>query len=991
MERDFRVGDWIVRPDLNRIEREGEQRSLKPKVVEALVYLANHAGEVLHKERLIQAIWPDTFVTDDVLKQAVFHLRQAFDDDSQEARYIQTIPKRGYCLIAEVHFPEEDQETNPARYRLLQKLAEGGMGEIYLAEDTDLGRRVALKFLRQEAEEDEIQHRRFRREARAVAALDHPFICKVYETGILEGHSFIAMEYVEGETLKERLRKGPRPLKETLRIAREMAEAMEASHRKGIVHRDIKPSNVILAEAGHVKITDFGIAKRFRKEEGEPGDWTLTEGVEETVGTPDYMSPEQIRGEPVDFRSDIFSFGIVLYEMVTGVHPFRKEKRAETTAAILQAEPAGLKDKLKTVPELLEHIVQKALESDPTLRHHSASELLIDLRRLKRDVDSGKSAPITAAIPTQTDLEFRRLRQRVRNVTATACAVVVVAIVIVLAIALREPEPSLESPVRKFNLNPGTEISHPVISPDGRHIAYIAGREHGGGLWVQDLASNKLWEIEGGETALTPFWSPASDFIGFGDGQDVRKAPVGGGPAVPVGRIPSALVLDGAWSPDGKSIVVRTWSGTPTSLYEVSAQGGTPSPLPNPGGSEEGAYFERIHFLPSQGERRVILGARFGNQIVLHDLDTGEHEYLATGTRPFYSFTGHVIYEYASKIWALPFSLETLQPLGEAYSIAPNGHYPSVAADGTLVYLDKSSAGYRQLGWRERDGEKVGSIGQPQEGIRFPVLSPDGDRVAVRGSENGNYDIWIHEVGRPIATRLTVHPALDAVPIWSPTGNEIAFLSTRMGKADILIMPTHGSKVATVTESSSSEAPTDWSRLGNYLLYERIDPKTGRDLWYLQRNQDGSFGEPVPFLRTRFRETTGSFSPDGRLVAYASDESGVYEIYVQSFPEGGNKVRVSGSGGSQPRWRKDGREIFYVQQDILMAAQVNTGPEFSVGPSEKLFAAPGLRSIDYPHYDATPDGERFVIPELVGPDSPPVIRVVQNWFSEFRNNETTLQ
>ncbi len=376
----FWIGEWRVEPTLNRIERGEETRHLEPRAMDLLVYLADHAGEVLSKDRLIRAVWSESFVSDGAATYGIAQLRQLLEDDARQPRFIETIPRRGYRLISEVAFEEPAGEES--HYELLERLGQGGMGEVFLARDRILNRRVALKFLQPEKEKDELWLRRLMREARAAAALDHPYICKVYETGRFQGRDFIAMEYVEGEKLSRRIERGPLPLEEALRIGLEIAEALECAHGKGIVHRDVKPSNIILTGQGHVKITDFGIAKRFRRDEGEQEEGTLTDTAEASPGTPDYMSPEQIRGETLDQRSDLFQLGMVLYEMLTGAHPFRKATKPETTAAILNDEPSRVRESRVQVPDRLEELVRQLLAKNTDQRPPSVCDVQAELREV---------------------------------------------------------------------------------------------------------------------------------------------------------------------------------------------------------------------------------------------------------------------------------------------------------------------------------------------------------------------------------------------------------------------------------------------------------------------------------------------------------------------------------------------------------------------------------------------------------------------------------
>jgi serine/threonine protein kinase len=411
MDGEFRIGRWNVDSARGVIAADEQVVQLEPRVMDLLVYLAEHSDEVLSKERLIQSVWPDTFVADDVLTSAIWKLRQALGDDPKKPAYIQTLPRRGYQLLAEVVFPEEEIEEATSRFQLVRKLGEGAMAEVHLAEDRSLGRKVALKFLMAELEGDSNSNRRLRREARAAAALDHPFICKIYDTGRLEGRSFIAMEFLEGQTLKERLEKGHLPIPEALRIASEMAEALEVAHKKGILHRDIKPSNILLTEQGHVKITDFGIAKRIQTPDGEAQEWTGTLTQEaSSIGTLPYMSPEQVKGEPLDQRSDLFSLGVVLYEMLTGLNPYFRSNQAETAGAVLHEQPSPLSEHSPEAGRL-ESCVRRMLAKDPNDRYQSASDVIAALQELPEPRPGAEVRPypgLASFTAEQSDYFFGR-------------------------------------------------------------------------------------------------------------------------------------------------------------------------------------------------------------------------------------------------------------------------------------------------------------------------------------------------------------------------------------------------------------------------------------------------------------------------------------------------------------------------------------------------------------------------------------------------------
>ena len=750
-----------------------------------------------------------------------------------------------------------------------------------------------------------------------------------------------------------------------------------------------------------------------------------------------------MQGDEVDHRTDIWAFGCVLYEMIGGVRPFKGAYDQALAYEILNQEPEPLTGIRAGVPMELEFIVAKCLAKDSADRYGSAGELRKDLRTLGEKLKSGRStvlrtqppvqpsqagtprvslhgseavgvqpglasqqttAPVAASEVVLSKSKLRLLWALFAISTLTALALVVV----------HFGETLREAPLRRFAFTPAVAVgmrdalagdADVAISPDGRHIVFAASDEQGK-LWVQDLDQQHPRVIEGTEGAMGPFWSPDSDFIGFAAGGEVKKVPVQGGLASRLCQLPATHFHGGTWSPDGESIVFSSGdAGGDHSLYEVPARGGTPDLLISP--EEFGSVSPEApvaitwsHFLPAEAGARV-LALGFGNarerSMAVQNLETGQRELLGPGAFPFYSSSGHLLYQSAPQVydlWALPFSLGTLKATGEAFPISESGRGPTVAADQTLVYLDGTDTGSRrqQLIWLDRRGEKTGEIGQSWEAIQYPTLSPDGRLVAAVATESLNWDIWVLDIERGVRTRLSTAEDADMLPAWAPAGDELAFASGRPGNRDIFLRQADGSGEKKVLASTSlDEVSSDWSHDGKYLLYQLNDPETGADLWYLKRNEDGSGWEPHPFLQTPFSERTPRLSPDGRYVAYVSTESGQDEVYVQPFPEGGGKVTVSNNGGTKVRWSRDGRELFYVEGQTLVAVSVSSGSSFSVGSATRLFEHPGLRpGFAYPPYDVSADGQLFILAEPVGEvvDTPePSIRIVQNWYEEFRARE----
>lgn len=856
--------------------------------------------------------------------------------------------------------------TKLGPYEIIGPLGAGGMGEVYRARDSALKREVALKVLPEAFARDPERMARFRREAELVAALNHYRIAHIYavEQGAL------VMELVDGPTLAERIAAGPIPLEEALLIARQIAEALEAAHEKGIIHRDLKPANVKLTGDGQVKLLDFGLARALedRAPAGDQADSpTLTIGASVAgviLGTAGYMSPEQARGAAVDKRTDIWAFGVVLYEMLTGRPMFRGESVSDTLAAVLRAEPDWGALPTNTPPSV-RRLLQRCLERDRKKRLRDIGDAFLDMDDPQSHADRPKRTWAPWAIAT------------------AGCAAA-----LALAFIHFRETPAQPPPARHLSFTPepldaaSSFARRAVISPNGKHIAYVTQRK----LWIRDLDHEEARQLSWDDNAVGPFWSPDSEFVGFAAGQDLMKISVQGGAAIRLCKLGGSY-RGGTWSLDGSSIV---YSLAGLGLLEIPAQGGT-SKVVLP--TETGSTFYAPQFLSSPaGQRLILLGGGFQTKqsIELANLATGERRKLHDGAYAIYSAGGHILFQTGAMeagMWALPFSLQTAKPTGEAFPLVQRGGEWSLADDGTLVYVDFPESQNVQLIWRDRAGNKVGQIGQPQMGMRGVELSPDGDRVAVSAQEQGNHDIWIHEVASPIKTRLTFDPAQDGYPTWSPSGREIAF--TGSGNQDISIQAADRSgDPKPLVATPALEFPNAWSPDGSTIVFTRMEPKTANDLWYIQRKPDGSFSEPVPFLQTPFIERSARISPNGRFVAYESDESGRVEVFVRPFPKGEGRSQVSANGGVQPRWSRDGKELFYLQDDTLMATPVSIAGSFSSGVPARLFSNSTFRgfAMTSSNYDVSRDGKRFVMAApLDGAKSkPPSIHIVQNWQAVFR-------
>ena len=566
------------------------------------------------------------------------------------------------------------------------------------------------------------------------------------------------------------------------------------------------------------------------------------------------------------------------------------------------------------------------------------------------------------------------------------------------------PEPRLA--VRRFTIRPPVPIATapfgPVvaISPDGRHIAFI-GDEGKTRLWIQHLDQEQPQAIEGTEGVLGAFWSPDSKFAAFATTRALKRVPVSGGLATWICDLPTksyyptgvtfygATFYGGAWSPDGLSIIFST--GDPAIVYEVPAAGGSARLLLSAELLKRAPeYIRNPQFLPVKAGPRTLVFA-FGHvdsTLMIRGIKTGRQESLAPGDRPFCCANGYLVYHStteASELLAQPFSLDTLRPRGAAFPIARHATDPSFSADGTLAYLDAFS---EKLVWVDRRGQKCGEIGQPAQLFAYPALSPDGRSVAVEGMENANLDIWIYNIARAARTRLTDDPATEILPVWSPGGEEVAYGSYRTGSIDIFVRRADaGTGERVLAATGYPKRVSDWSRDGQHIVYSLKDPRNGYDLWYLKRDGKGNW-QPHPFLQTSANETMPKLSPDGRYVAYQSDESGRAEVYVRPFPEGNQKWAVSSNGGKQIRWSRNGREMFYVEGDTLVAVPVRTVPGFSMGPAARLFAHSAFKTWNDANYDVSANGERILLPERVGAQGrEPAIHIVENWFTEVRERQ----
>jgi Tol biopolymer transport system component/predicted Ser/Thr protein kinase len=869
-----------------------------------------------------------------------------------------------------------------AHYRMIAKIGEGGMGEVYRALDTKLGREVAIKIIPETFARDADRMMRFAREARVLASLNHPHIAAIY--GVEE--RALVMELVEGPTLAERIAQGPIPVEEALPIARQIADALEYAHEKGVVHRDLKPANIKLTADGQAKVLDFGLAKALANEPASgdnPADSpTLTMRATQAgiiMGTAAYMSPEQARGKTVDKRADIWAFGVVLYEMLTGAQLFDGETVSDTLAHVLTKEPDWDRAPAKT-----RRLLRECLAKDPKKR--------------LRDIGDGwrllEEPPVES--PSHSKLPLAAV---------AAAAMLVAAGLAVVHFRETPPQPvpirfQIPAPDKANFGNFGM-----ALSPDGRRLAFIANGADGRSmLWVRALDSLAAQALPGTEGAMfVPFWSPDSRFIGFTVAGKLNKIEASGGPPQALCEEPD-LIVGGSWSRDGVIIFA-----TPSGLFRVPQAGGVATKFKTADASQGESALIRPWFLPDGRHFLYVTTTHKAEDsaIYLATLDGKERKRLV-GTRYAGAYAspaadsenGHLLFLRAGTLMAQPLDAKRYELAGEPFPAAEQvgsmlqyGYF-AVSANGVLAYRSGASQGLMQLVWFDRAGKSLGTLGPHANYVGSLALSPDGKRVAVDEMDQAaKVDIRVLDVARAVPMKFTFE-GQDTGPTWSPDGSRLFFASTRGSTSDIYQKDSSGSGNAELLLKSGR--PEDWSPDGRYLLYSVYDPKTKGDLWVLPAQAGTPEGsKPRPYLQTPFSEVQGKFSPDGRWIAYVSDESGPahYQIYVQSFPAGAGKFLVStGAGGKQPRWRRDGKELFYISADLkLMAVDVKTAPTFEAGTPKALFDPRilGRRNFGFPRYDydVAADGKRFLVNSVsTTPESsaPEPITVVVNWLAALK-------
>ena len=867
-----------------------------------------------------------------------------------------------------------------SHYQVQEELGQGGMGVVYKAHDTKLERTVALKFLAAHALESPEHKARFVHEAKAAAALNHPNICTIYEIDHANDHSFIAMEWIEGGSLKDKVDRRPLALSEAVNIAIQVGQGLQAAHTKGIAHRDIKSTNIMTTAGGQVKIMDFGLAQLAER--------TRITATGTRLGTPAYMSPEQAQAGVVDHRTDVWSLAVVLYEMITGQLPFKGEIEQAVLYSILNDEPEPLTALRSGVPVVLDQVIGKALRKNPDERYQHIDEMLVDLRAVQKRLES--------RLP-EVESRLVSVAKSPRLLWLLSASSVLVAIILAV---LYFGQTSVQLRPARFVIPPpeGTTLSGSIaVSPDGKQLSFAAtGRDGITALWVRPFASLDAYKLPETEGAAHPFWSPDNRFVGFFAGRKLKKIRVEGGPPQILCEVFDAR--GGTWNRDGV-IVFSPNVGSP--LYRIDSNGGAPVPVTALDQDRQESSHQWPQFLQDgrhflylvSSDQAPARGIYFGS------LDSTEKKRLLESDRSV-AFTkgegdlGYLLFLRGRTLMAHLFDKGAQGIVGEAFPVAYelwyDGTTPGLAAfsvsdDGVLAFR---SGGVRntQLRWFDRAGNPLEIVGPPGT-YRDPSLAPDEETVAVArmDPETGTHDVWLFELSRGTVSRLTFYPGEETTPIWAPDGGQIAFSSNQDGQPNLYLKAASGSQSEEeLLPSDVSKYPTDWSAHGNYLVFAKWDPKTSWDLWLLPAEGDR---EPLVYLRSDFDAFQAQFSPDGRWIAYTSNESGEYQVYVQPFPMREEKRQISTSGGAQPQWRRDGTELFYLARDgTLMAVDVKSGARFEPGLPKPLFRTQvtGLTNARN-HYVSSADGQRFLVNTIIEEGASSPIRVLfgrETWLTQ---------
>jgi eukaryotic-like serine/threonine-protein kinase len=872
-------------------------------------------------------------------------------------------------------------------FEITSQLGKGGMGEVYQAKDRKLGRDVAIKVLPEEFAKDADRVARFQREAKLLASLNHPNIAAIHGLEESDGMHFLVLELIEGATLADRLKGSPIAVAESLKLALQIAEAIEAAHEKGVIHRDLKPANIKVTPDGKVKVLDFGLAKAFAGEQADlnlSNSPTLSEAATQQgviLGTAAYMPPEQAKAKVVDKRADIWAFGVVLFEMLTGRQLFTGETVSETLASVLKSEPEW-----KSLPPNLHPrirlLLERCLEKDPKNRYGVISDARVDIQKTLADPSGVLVEPITTVRPR------RRLRV---GLPWIAAAIVLTAIVAGVAIwKLKPPEPrrvmrfDYDLPQgQQFNLARTSVIA---ISPDGSQFAYSTDA----GLYLRSMEERDARPVMGADKqALDPFFSPDGQWIGYWSEKKLKKIAIRGG--APVTLSDYAMDRNSTWGVDDTIAYIQFGKG----IMRVSAGGGPSEVILK----EELLRLSAPQILPD-GKSVLFTTGNYPYKVVVQSLKSGERKELFAGDSAKYLPTGHIVYALGNNLLAVPFDLGRLEVAGGAVPLVEGIHRQTapqydISDSGTLVYVPGTGRAavlnQRTLVWVDRKGKEEPITATPND-YRSPRISPDGTKLAltINNPDADKSDIWIWDLIRETMMRLTFNEA-SGVPVWTPDGRRIAFASGSINKSSVYWKAADGTGGDEKLGSAPDRGivPWSWSKDGKILALMTISVATGFDIGSLSMEGEHRW---KPLLQETHTELQPKISPDGQWMAYMSNESGKNEVYVRPFPEV-NKGRwqVSTSGGNSPLWSPDGRELFYLSGNAVMAVSVETTPTFKCGKPASLFQGMYARlSLGDAHtWDIAPDGKRFLMMKESGTtastgEAPRKISIVVNWFEELK-------
>jgi Tol biopolymer transport system component len=894
--------------------------------------------------------------------------------------------------------------TKFGSYEITSAIGAGGMGEVYQAHDTKLGRDVAIKILPEAFAHDPERLSRFQREAKMLASLNHPNIAAIYGLEDGGGRNCLVMELVSGETLAERVKAGPLPIEEAQKIAIQIAEALEAAHEKGIIHRDLKPANVKVTLEGKVKVLDFGLAKAFAGDgvnEDPSNSPTLSmaatmHGV--ILGTAAYMSPEQARGKAVDKRTDIWAFGCVLYELLTGKQAFTGEDITEILAAVVKSEPdwtalpAALPGKGR---DLLRHCLQK----DKRLRLRDAGDAQIEIQE-------ALTAPVTA----EPVVAQRRNRERLAWVAA-AGTLALIAVALTIIFLLRAPKPPQQVRPIRLSSEIGADASlyigngtSAILSPDGTRLALIAsGADQKRRIYLRSLDQLVATSLSGTEDADGPFFSPDGQWLGFFADGKLKKISVQGGAAVALCEAPNAR--GGSWGDDGTIVFTPD---NRVALSKVSSAEGGPQPLTILD-TQAGEVTQRWPQVLPGSKAVLFTSSTHGNDyedadIFAYSIASGRRKTVQRGGfHARYLPSGHLVYMHEGTLFAVPFDLKRLEVTGQPAPIvegvvttASGGAEFSVSDTGNLVYV-AGRGGFQNVSiyWMDREG-KFTALRETPGGYSNPAFSPDGKRLALDINDGKRRDIWVYEWERDALTRLTFAGESNGYPVWTPDGQRIVYSSQEKGGMFNLwwIRADGGGNAQRLAESKSTQAARSWRPDGKVLAFAQANPGTNLNIMTLPIEGDEKSGwkpgEPKPFGNSTFNERLPAFSPDGRWLAYNSNESGSYEVYVRPFPGPGGKWQISTGGGLYPLWSRDGKEFFYRTEDSKIMVVTYTASGDSFQADKPQLWSPGQfteRGLGFYNFDLHPDGKRFAVLKAPGTEQAAAVNKVSfifNFFDEIR-------